>query len=332
MYMFLFSGMACLAAAFWALALPSCRSGFLRRLGERRGALVVGFVAGLVLLWPLAMQYMQTGEELGHRPYRIDKLPSAEAWLLMGSTNSMYGWLQGAGAGRSSANNNGIGLLSLALLLVGLWRHRRRPLVALLMLSTVTIMVLTLRWPGGASAWKLVREIVPGGTELRAVGRVAMLSLVPAAVGLALFVQRPFRTRRPVLLGVLMLVCLAEQFHGWRNGYDKAPMAAYIESIAARIPPDCESFLLVSVGAGPEDRLIHDDAEWASLIAGIPTINGRYGNRPRQYKPLVIPHAANAEELAALRSAMDDWLRIRGRDPSRSRLIEVPAGARPLAR
>jgi len=331
MYMFMFVGLAYLAAGFWAAVLSSVRRAFLRRLRECWGMLLVGLALGLVLLWPLFVQYLQTGEELGARPYRVHHVGGLSAWLLMGSTSWMYGWLQGIKDGASLAHDNGIGMLCLALMSVGLWRHRRRTLVALLLLSTASIMVLTVRWPGGASAWRFAREIIPGGTELRAVGRVGMLLLVPAAVGLALFFGRPFRKRRTVLVGVLMLICVAEQFHGRRAGYDMAPMAAYIESIAARIPTDCEAFLLVSVGEGPEDRLIHDDAEWASLLVGIPTINGRYGHKPRHYSQLAVPNAADEQELAALRTGMEDWLRRHGRDPSRSFLVTVPAGARPVA-
>lgn len=332
MYMFMFAVMSYVLCGLWALALRSYRRPLLRLLGEHWRILLVGLGLGFALLWPLVSRYLQVGEELGRRPFRIERLPDLSSWLLMGRANLMYGWLQRGDAwfaGSSSLDNNGSGLLCLSLCLAGLWRGRRRPLVALLILSTVSMLLLTLRWPSGISAWSVVREIVPGATGLRALPRVAMLALIPAAVGLALFFQRPFRSKRPVLVGMLMLICVAEQAHGKRSSYDKHAMAAYVESIAARIPSDCEAFFLVSRGEGPEDNLIHDDAEWAALLVGIPTINGRYGRRPIGYMPLRMPNAADVETLDALKAAMDDWLRAHGRDPSLSALVEVPAGARP---
>ena len=97
---------------------------------------------------------------------------------------------------------------------------------------------------------------------------------------------------------------------------------ARVKTIADRVPPGAETFLLAI--AGPSwDKYLHDDAAWVALSASVPTVNGRYGNFPPGY-PLRTPQIIDREDRAGVRADLDTWLREHGGDPATAVLIEVP--------
>ena len=128
---------------------------------------------------------------------------------------------------------------------------------------------------------------------------------------------------RPVLVAVLVLFCLTEQVHVVRSSYDKRALHSYIDSIARRVPPACEAFLLVSTGGG-RYRRGHDEAAWATLHIERPTINGRYGRFPPGYGGLRNPNARRPEDMRSLEAALGSWLQAHDRNPARSCIVDVP--------
>ena len=166
----------------------------------------------------------------------------------------------------------------------------------------------------------LVREAVPGFAALRAVARVGLMMLFPAALGLAVCVHQMSVRRRWLLAAVLMMVAAAEQTHR-RPSFDKAAAINRVERIASRVPARAESFLLVI--DGPRwDKYLHDDAAWVALKAHVPTVNGRYGHFPPSY-PFRTPTVEDPAERAASRRLLDEWVGDRGGDSTAAVIIEV---------
>ena len=81
--------------------------------------------------------------------------------------------------------SNGIGLVTAALVLVGLWTGRNRIVSRVVCMVAVALFVASFRMPNGWSLWKGVHDFIPGAGGLRAVGRIALIMLLPASIGLA---------------------------------------------------------------------------------------------------------------------------------------------------
>ena len=313
------------AAAVWALVLPGPR----RRLAAvlRRHALpaAAAAVVAAALVTPLALRYLDAAHEVGLRNYPEARVPRPASWLLMGQTHRLYGGLQRPGGVfrelRSTTHSNGAGLLTTLVALAGLWRLRRRPGVALLALSVFTVIATVTVWPGDVSGWRLLYRYLPGAAALRAVGRVGMILLPVAALGVAGFFDRPFRGRWRIAAGLLAILCLAEQLHviAWR---DRQELREHVAGIAARISPErCEAFLLVSRGQ-PRYGYADEDAAWAALATGVPTVNGRYGNQPPGWG-LDKQHITGRKKRRRLERQLRRWARTHGMDREAICWIEI---------
>ena len=139
-------------------------------------------------------------------------------------------------------------------------------------------MLLTTLWPGGITLWRWVHDFVPGAGGLRAVGRVGMLLLFPAAIGVAYFFERRVKHRKVGLVAMLGLAMAIEQGSHIPR-YDKSTVRQRIEAIASGVDTDCRAFFLSTVDPRTR-RLLQEDAMWVALETGVPAINGRYGSDP----------------------------------------------------
>jgi hypothetical protein len=317
---------ALLGAAGAGLAVV-CRGSMRRTLFRtiRRNWVLVLLVGLTILIvsTPLLGKYRQTVEEVGARNYHTSMLPSLSSWLVMGKTSCLYGWTPGLVSDplrRQPMHQNGLGLVTTSLVLIGLWHRRRDRLTQLFLAATITLFLLTLRLPGDASLWYWVHRYVPGGTALRAVGRVGIMGLFPAALGFAWWADR-LTPRRPLMALLLCLLVAAEQVH-LTTTFNKQLAQDRIAEIVTRIPDGTTAFFLVDAGGTYRNfRLVHDDAEWVALAAGIPTINGRYGNVPPGWN-LSRAYYTSAEEAGELRTQLDGWISKNGLDPDRIAWIE----------
>ncbi|MEW6272740.1 MAG: hypothetical protein AB1689_25975, partial [Thermodesulfobacteriota bacterium] len=286
-------------------------------------ALVVAGVVAAGLAAPLAWRYLDAAAEVGLRAYDVERLPRIASWLLLGPGNLLYGWIDHLPRFASWSrpmHHNGVGFVTLLLAAVGLFAARRRPAVLLLVAATLTVLVATLRLPNDASLWAVTRLVVPGGTAIRAVARVGALLLFPVAAGLALFFESR-RGRRPVwLLAVLAVVVFAEQINV-SHGYDKRFAEWKIERIAAAIDPRCEAFFAVATGVA-SDHELQDDAMWAALASGVPTVNGRSGAVPPGWQ-LERAWVASERDRARLEASLDAWLARHGVARERVCRIEI---------
>ncbi len=313
-YPFYFALLLGAAALAWALVLGETRARLGRFWRAHRVALLVAAAGAALLLWPLAARYLAAKAERGYFPFAAGQAPRLASWLLMGDTNVAWGWLTDLApfAGlEASPHLNGLGFLTLALAVAGLARQWRRPGVRLLVLAVATLFALTLSWPGELSLWRWFRELAPGAAALRAVARVGMVLLLPAAVGLASFFDGWRLARWRPAAALLALLVLGEQVHARLPTLDKAALRAHVDALAARVDPACRAFLLVMLGRGRYEHL-QDDAAWVTLATGIPTVNGRYGSFPPDYPNLRMPRIRKKRRLADARRAMGGWLAAHG--------------------
>jgi hypothetical protein len=323
-YPLFFLGLSLLVAGIWAIALPDARRRLLE-VARRDGWAIAGVgVVTLAALVPVMSHYLRAAAEVGMRAIEPEFLPRPASWVLMGRWHPLYGWLQEPGGPfaelRESVHTHGVGPVTTVLAITGLVQARRWRSVRLMVFTVITLILATTMFPGGFSGWRLLHAYVPGAAALRAVGRIGAVTVLPLALGVAVFFDRLTERRSKLLLVALAVVMVAEQNHELRFR-DRASLLAYEESLVAQLEPGCETFLLVYTGNRPYPH-VHDDAAWVTLRAGIPTINGRYGNYPPDYG-LYDVHAPNPEAAAGVRRGLDDWIRRNGLSAPRVCWIET---------
>ena len=321
----LFATVAALAAA--VLSAPS-RQVLLRVLRQNALPLTVFAVLATAAAAPVLLRYLKSAEILGYRDYFPRTLPRLASWFLLGDSNLIYGRLHDAPWLREFAmprHHNGIGFVTTGLASIGLWKGRRNRAVQFMLIGLAALFVFTLRLPGDLSLWQVVREVMPGAASLRAVARVGMMIMFPAAVGIAIFMDRAAR-RRVWLTAVFSIIVMAEQIHTPLT-FDKKAFEERVTEIASRVPDDAETFLLVS--ADGESRYDpHDTAAWVAFASDVPTVNGRLGHRPRKWRLRKVD-ATTSEDIARIRRSLKYWVKRNDLDPSRVVWLSLEPGTAP---
>lgn len=324
-YPLVFFVLAAGVAVLWSLLVPRLRTASLATLKRHAAPLIATGICAAALSAPAAIGYATAASELGLRsPDRIS-YPRVRSWFLTGRSNRVYGGLQAVldlGSDRKPSRNNGLGFVTLAAAAWGLWLGRRRPAVQLASAGFAGLVVLTVVLPGGWSPWLLVREILPPAAAMRAVVRVGLMTLFPAALGLAIAVDRFVGKRRGAIVALLFLAVVAEQSHRSPT-YDKASCCERIASLAERVPGDAGAFLCF-VERDNWHAHLHDEAAWVALATGIPTVNGRSGNVPGGWG-LARPGFRTPGERAMLEARLRRWARRSGFDPAAVAWVKVDA-------
>lgn len=319
-------------AGAWSLAFAHYRRLLWAAVRRHYALIGTAFVASALMLWPMASHYMQAYREVGPRSFaKISTMvPPLHAWILVGRANWIYGKLSDATSvqlySTSSQSSNGVGFLTIALSLAGLIAERKRRSVRLLLVVSISLVLVTSKYAGGATPWTYVYGLMPGADALRAVGRIGMFSLVPFSIGIAFLAQRLLDRRRYWLLGLATLICVVEQASVIRS-YDKLEMRERISRISALLPASCNAFYLT--GAGSEiGRSGHVEAMWVELVTGKPTVNGHSGNYPPGWDLKDI-QMRNDRDNARSQKALDRWLRAHGLRPADVCRVVLPAGGGP---
>lgn len=338
------------AALIVGLAFGASRERLVGLARARPLAIAGGAVLTAAAVTPMALAHLGATGDVGWRGFEIVErsLPQLASWLYPGGKNLIYGGLRDTALFSfelsPSQHSNGVGFLTTFVFLVGLivaWRSS--VLARVVLVSTLAVVLISTRFPGGFSGWSLVYDWVPGAQAIRYPARIGIYLLLPAALGVAHFLART-----PVPVAVLIgLACFAEQLHVLK-GADDARYRQFVEATAARIEPDASAFFLMTTGhrvvssrgatsyayldrAGrPQplnrrsDRLTHIVAMWVGLEAHVPTINGFYGNWPPGWD-LKSADIWNPRERIALRTSLDTWIAAHGLDPSSVAVLTRPA-------
>ena len=282
--------------------------------------------AALLVAVPTILHYRDSAAAFGARPLPPHHLPNLASWLLMGDYNLLWGGLHELPYfewANRSLHHNGIGVFAMVLCGVGLWHGRDRTIVRLMAAAVAVLFLITLRLPGDWSLWEPLRHIIPGGTSARAIARVGMVLLYPAAFGIALAIEGALLRRSWWVALLLLAPVVVEQIHRPLT-YDKAAARSRVEAIADTVPRDIDAFLLTTTD-GQQDRCVHEDAMWVTFSAGVPTVNGRYGKRPGRCWQLRDVHYGNRRKAAKIRANLDQWIECRDLDPDRIAWVNFQA-------
>jgi hypothetical protein len=133
---------------------------------------------------------------------------------------------------------------------------------------------------------------------MRAIGRVVLIMLIPAGLALAALVQYLGKRGHAVWGWSVALACLLEQGITTES-YDVAANQEKLTRIASRITPGQQAFFYHPF----ELEIFYNyqvDAMWASLMTGVPTINGYTGYYPPGWEGFFLLDTdpfINAEEV-----------------------------------
>ena len=310
--------------------------GFRRRaravLREERWTLLAAAGLTLLVVLPLVQHYGWTAETLGERPWRSHErnVPRWQSWFLMGADNWLFGDIQLSrrvlSQGdylRGSAHSNGLGIVTLCVVLGGFALRRKHPIVPILVGGVGLTILATTMLPGGFSVWRILYEHLPGASAIRVPGRIGLVSLIPASIGFAFFYQHLQSWRaRWALVPLLFAATVAEHRHLMPH-FDREVNARRIASVEKALGPECGVFFVSTLHRHPE-REIHEDAMWASMSTGIPTINGRYGNFPAGWRLFEVNRRpGNEARRQQIEDFLGNWLGANCLDPAEVCWIEV---------
>lgn len=250
-------------------------------------------------------------------------LPTIKAWFYCGDSSVMYRRLNPFFADLPAPFEQaiGLGLITTIVATIGLWSARRRPLILVVLLTSLSIIMITTRFGETASLWWIIRKVIPGASAIRAVSRIGLLFPIPAALGVAIVLERLRAQRRILIATLVAIVCLAEQMHH-AQAYDKFQMRAEVARITNAIPSDAQAFFFTG-GDSSHWAMDQVDAMTASMESHIPTINGYSGTWPPAIRTLIMGDMpANNAKLQKL---LNEWIAANHLDPRHvAWLVETP--------
>lgn len=309
----------------WALVFRNWRAKLWQLLSLHWPTLVALAVLSVLALSPLAIPYRRAAGAVGFRSFAevTTMLPRVQSWLYLGRFSLLYGWLHQFPLFNRLPlfweHEIGLGLVTSAIVLVGLWQNRRDPRVVFITLVAASVVLAITLFPGGVTLWRVVYFLVPGAKAMRGMTRIALMLLIPASIGAALFVDWASRSAHRlgrVAVAIVVVVCLGEQLRS-QLSYDKAANRARIDEVARLVPAGCRTFYY-SVLQGPE-VFIYDQIEamWASMNLGIPTVNGYSSNYPPGWGSPMTPGllfnaVSTPQEEEQLGTFLQAWMKLKG--------------------
>lgn len=177
-----------------------------------------------------------------------------------------------------------------------------------------TIFILSTNLFSEFSLWRIIYEIVPGASIIRAVTRISIIAyfyiILAGSVCLDCLLKNSLVKKhlRSIILGILFAWCFIEQPVIELNSYDKSLYAQEISEIKELISKTtCQTaYVFLEPGLDPKipANVTNLSAMWAGIETNIPVINGYSGNAPRLYGDSARSKTANE---------IFEWLRTNGK-------------------
>lgn len=332
-YIGLFGGLALMAIAALALALPATRREVMERLRHDWAWLLAIAAAAALALAPWLLHYGAAHELVGGRRWEelVSMLPRPRSWLYVSSNAWAYHWTARSPFFRSLPwdfeHAVGLGFFTTVFTLWAVVAGRRDTAVRLAAGAALLLMAVTTVLPGGFTLWGWVVRLAPPLAAARAVARIGLLLPLAAAVILVAAADRARgRLARATLLLGLALAA-AEQL-GHLRLHNKAAQRRWVAEIVGRIEPEARAFVVTRKLRRPEATRLHVDAMWAASLSGVPTVNGHSGNMPPGWEAVRGARVKDAAQRVAFQAALGGWLASQGAAGESVQWIEVPLGYR----
>ncbi len=284
---------------------------FLRRSWAGAIAIIVLWLGGL---YAFLAPYLETKNLMGGHSYEsmIAYIPKLNSWILVPPWYSVWSNSLGRLAGNMPAPYEHyifLGLVGTAAVIGGILYCLRKPssvdpkglemgrrqMIAIFLLTGFVVIVLSLNIDKGLSLWWLVYRFVPGGSAIRAVSRIGLVTLpcflIAGLLWLDLWLDR-FKDRRALQTGLLVAIAtfgMLEQRLSWLDApvIEAARRQSKIEHVelSQLLKQYCRVAYVSPLNpSGPTlpIEMIYQQiaAMGAGLDANVPMINGYSGFAP----------------------------------------------------
>ncbi len=329
------SALVAALAVLFSLLFRDARAAWTRTLRRDRPAWIVGPLLALSLAAPLMPAFArrmasQGGEDRG----RIERMqPLLASWLNPGEDHLLWGGtasrLDLAPAHYAWEHSLGLGLATTLLACGGavlVWRSS--PLRPILLAAAAAIL-LTLRWPGDASAWPWVLPWLPGATAIRAIGRIGVVLLPVWGLAVAWAFAWLAKRRWNLVLGLMALLIVIEPLR-LRAVSSSVVLDRRAASLAEAVRAGaCRAFLVSPWIRPPRSVLaVQNDAMFAALQSGVPTLNGYSSYAPTGWD-LRLSDPRRPEENVKFLARTREWLDRYGLDASEVCWVRADLDLRP---
>jgi hypothetical protein len=256
----------------------------------------------IVMAWAVAtvvsmLPYLRAQAEVGRRNFsEIDTmLPRVSSWFLP-YPGSIYGALLRPDADLPMVHEHwmfaGFGVwLMLALaawaLALNLLSDDLKRLAYASGLTAAAIVLCSLRWPGGFTAWVPIFDYIPGAGAIRGVSRIWLIvypyALLAGLIGSQAFIKSRLASpaRGSLVAALLLVFCMGEQVLANAPSFKKRPFSDDVADIQSLIRNDCD-FVYLTHPSMPTG-VVALKAMWAGMQTNVPVVNGYSGNYPKNY-------------------------------------------------
>lgn len=250
------------------------------------GLALLALVPVLVLYLPKVWNGATRGWAAGPALYLVD----LRTLFNVGPGNLLWGWLAKGFWGGEDRVGVPLALLTASLMAFA-WsaRERKRDWPALAIgCATAILVLLTIRWPGGYSAWYLVWRLAPGADAVRTVSRALLFAIVPVVVLTFVWLDR---VARPSWLTVLVVALLLVEEIQLRSplGVDRVAIVRMLAEVDSP-PAGCDVFFVVAARRG----------DWAAEARAIDRAWGGPGDGKLDVR--LYPQNVDAMLIASYRS------------------------------
>lgn len=165
---------------------------------------------------------------------------------------------------------------------------QRYKLIKICLTVFIIIFCLSLRLPFGLSLWRIIYEIVPGASVIRAVSRIWTIAYFYLFIAVLLNVDSLLKALvnskylRFLIVSVVCIIIVSEQIVLNLPNYEKAPWIEEVAELRDLMQNDCD-FAYVSLNPARPFWAEQLTAMWAGIEANVPVVNGYSGNEPPNY-------------------------------------------------
>jgi len=243
--------------------------------------LILSFLLFIILIFPYYKAtrkiYKDTGKWQIIEVYSM--LPQIKSYLYMGEENLIYGKIKLFNPPPTPHEQRlSLGFITTILLLISIYFLRKNFLIKLNLFVILSFFLLTIFIPPKFTFWKIIYEILPGANALRAITRLNLILLLPISYILLTFLKK-IKEKFSILLCLLIIFEQANKTHY----YDKFKIRKDVETIVEIVKRNKLPFYYSPLFGSDYFWKYQIDAMWASLLSGVPTINGYSGKYPKDW-------------------------------------------------
>lgn len=246
----------------------------------------ISILSSILIFFILAFPYLKKTnlilKEVGKRSLKevYTMLPQYKSYIYLGDLNLFYGKIN-----RDKYFNDipvkgehklSFGYFTSVLFLISFIFSRKNFLILLNFLIFISFIILTFYIPPDLSLWKIIYKFMSGASVLRAVSRLNLLLLLPFSFTIAFFLKKTNK-----YLALLFCLIIVFEQKTKTPAYNKFSIRKEVEILSALAKEKRTPFYYSPLFGYEHFWKYQMDAQWASLLSRVPTLNGYSGNHPK---------------------------------------------------